>query len=348
MTRTLAFTLLSGLFLAGCYVHGSGGGAPHGATAYPAAGAQPTAQNVATAQPAQSAPYAQPTATPTAAPTAQPVATPAASQGATAQPTATFVGQAAEPVGVDTQATEGTFAPARLRPGFLPDPTTVQGRSGGNVEASGVSNGCAGWIARQPDHVVELQAAFGFLRMFVESGTDTTLVVRTPSGRFLCNDDTYGVLPALEQRRWEAGRYSVWVGSYERSSTGPYTLSLTELASVTPTQSAAQGSAHDSAEASTSGHTAPSSSDTVYRTCDIFNGQVTSCGGWYRGEAVLYHDGAYRTCDVFNGRVSHCGSWYRGEAPVYQDGAYRLCDIFNGQISHCGSWYRGPAVVARD
>jgi len=105
----------------------------------------------------------------------------------------------------------------------------------------------------------------------------------------------------------------------------------------------------DAQVASSGGASAAASSGAggPYRLCDIFNGQVSHCGSWYQGEAVLYHDGAYRVCDVFNGQVSHCGSWFRGEAPVHHDGAWRMCDIFNGQISHCGSWYRGQAVVRR-
>ncbi len=61
----------------------------------------------------------------------------------------------------------------------------------------------------------------------------------------------------------------------------------------------------------------------------------------------MFHRGAYRKCRVFNGQVSSCGSWFRGKAVVKQRGAYRLCDIFNGRVSHCGTWYRGKAVIYR-
>lgn len=263
-----------------------------------------------------------------------------------AAPTATFVGRSES--AIDVAATRGNFEGARLRSGFLPDPATVRGQSGGGVDASTVSSGCVGWIARNPDHVVDLEGRFGFLRVFVQSGTDTTLVVRTPSGRFLCDDDTYGRQPALEQGSWEPGRYLVWVGSYDQGASGHYTLGLTEVASNTPAGSGGGTPAASASAAPSGGSTPPSNGSAgAYRSCEIFNGQVSHCGSWYQGSAVLWQDGAYRECDVFNGQISHCGSWYQGEAPVEHDGAWRMCDIFNGQISHCGSWYRGQAVVRR-
>src|SRR5262245_15619835 len=54
----------------------------------------------------------------------------------------------------------------------------------------------------------------------------------------------------------------------------------------------------------------PPPREKTYRECEIFNGQVSHCGTWYQGKAVVYADGAYRTCDIFNGRVMSCGTWY--------------------------------------
>lgn len=85
-----------------------------------------------------------------------------------------------------------------------------------------------------------------------------------------------------------------------------------------------------------------------WERCEIFNGQVSHCRGWYHGQAVVFNDGAYRSCRIFNGQISNCGSWYQGEAVAFRDRAFRLCRIFNGQISHCGSWYRGEAAVFRE
>jgi hypothetical protein len=85
-----------------------------------------------------------------------------------------------------------------------------------------------------------------------------------------------------------------------------------------------------------------------FKSCSIFNGQVSFCRGWYHGQAVVFRDGAYRSCRIFNGQVSFCGSWYQGEAVVFRNGAYRSCRIFNGQVSSCSTWYRGEAAVYRE
>ena len=49
------------------------------------------------------------------------------------------------------------------------------------------------------------------------------------------------------------------------------------------------------------------------------DGQIFSCGSWYQGKAVAFHDGAYRQCDISNGQVFSCGSWHQGKAVVFTD-----------------------------
>ena len=70
--------------------------------------------------------------------------------------------------------------------------------------------------------------------MYVSSDADTTLVIRTPDGRFLCNDDTYGLNPSVEQPSWPLGRYMVWVGSYREGDHASYQLHVSELANNHP------------------------------------------------------------------------------------------------------------------
>jgi hypothetical protein len=285
--------------------------------------------------------------------TMQPMATAPAPVGGEVQ-AAPASGAAQVPTGpagtsaLDFHATQANFESATITPGFLPDPHTLDGRSGGTIDVSTVSSGCSGWVTERPDHVVELRESFGFLRFYVASAEDTTLVVQTPSGALLCNDDAYGRQPAVEAAEWVPGTYRVWVGSYEQG-VYDYKLHLTEVSSNAPSAPVANGIASGGAPITPTTTTATTSAPTggAFLTCDVFNGQVGHCGSWYHGEAVVLHDGAYRACTIFNGQISHCGSWFQGEAPVYQDGAYRTCTIFNGQISHCGSWYRGSAVVYR-
>ncbi len=87
--------------------------------------------------------------------------------------------------------------------------------------------------------------------------------------------------------------------------------------------------------------------DVAYRECTIANGQVSWCGPWYQGEAVVHHDDAYRTCSIANGQVVSCGPWYQGDAVIYRDEAFRTCTIANGQPIACGPWHQGTAVVRR-
>ena len=47
-------------------------------------------------------------------------------------------------------AQQSMFGNASLRSGFLPDPHTLNGQSGGNVDASGVNAACRGFISPHP------------------------------------------------------------------------------------------------------------------------------------------------------------------------------------------------------
>ncbi|MCS6797551.1 MAG: hypothetical protein NZ898_03295 [Myxococcota bacterium] len=131
--------------------------------------------------------------------------------------------------GLDVNARRGNFRPVSLRSGFLPDPRRLTGTSGGAFDAAQLGGGCRGWVAARPDHVVTLRSGFNFLRMYVSSQADTTLVVRTPDGRWLCNDDTFGTNPSIESPSWGPGRYLVWVGSYQQGVMAPYQIFFTEL-----------------------------------------------------------------------------------------------------------------------
>jgi len=140
---------------------------------------------------------------------------------------------AISPVAVGQQ---GNFGQVRLRTGFRPDPKVVEGRSGGSHPASELSARaaqCRGYVSRNPDYVVRVQGNIAFLRIFVESARDTTLVVEGPRGEITCNDDTYGTNPSIEDR-FRAGVYKIWVGSYTLGDQAPYELVLTSNRNITP------------------------------------------------------------------------------------------------------------------
>ena len=125
------------------------------------------------------------------------------------------------------------FGTVSLATGFMPDPQMLSGTSGGGMQASAMDGSCRGWITPQPDHYMFLNTPFGWLRVFVRSSGDTTLVVRgpMPSMATRCNDDRFGLNPAVEGS-WAPGQYHIWVGSYASGQMYPYQIGFTEIASV--------------------------------------------------------------------------------------------------------------------
>ena len=72
------------------------------------------------------------------------------------------------------------------------------------------------------------------------NGADATLLVNLPNTRWRCNDDhghsDWGnsLMPAIDFRNPQSGRYDVWVGTYDASRRNPATLYVTELDSNHP------------------------------------------------------------------------------------------------------------------
>ncbi len=120
-----------------------------------------------------------------------------------------------------------------LNTGFMPDPQRFQGTAGGPVSAQTVQADCRGFIPAQPSYILQSPTGFRFLRVFAESGTDLTLMVRGVNQTW-CADDTYGTHPGLDLRGLAPGRYDVYVGTYSQGQMAPFQLSVSELASARP------------------------------------------------------------------------------------------------------------------
>ena len=112
-----------------------------------------------------------------------------------------------------------------------PNPMMIDGISSGRIDAIEVvktketSTGpCNGLVERQPNHILVLNSFFEFLKIEVESATDTTILVQGPGGVW-CNDDYNNANPALEGE-WQQGKYKLWVGSYE-STPNSYRIIIT-------------------------------------------------------------------------------------------------------------------------
>jgi hypothetical protein len=122
-----------------------------------------------------------------------------------------------------------------IAPGFTPDPIKIAVVSGGTVDISqqNLAAGCTGFATSQPDFNFRLSGTSAFLRVFVDAvqqNKDTTLVINTADGHWLCNDDSYGGnRPSIDLRNAGEGLYNVWIGSYESGVQARGRLNITEL-----------------------------------------------------------------------------------------------------------------------
>ncbi len=122
-------------------------------------------------------------------------------------------------------ASAQTYSSFTIGAGFVPDPQTGSGTTGGSRDASIYGGNCTGKIASNPDHVINVTSAVN-LKLYTESTTDSTLVLVGPSGTF-CDDDSHGNMDAEINAQLAPGRYEVYIGNFTDTS-GSYTLTLTE------------------------------------------------------------------------------------------------------------------------
>ncbi len=71
-----------------------------------------------------------------------------------------------------------------------------------------------------PDAVLSLEAPERRLSVFAMSERDLTLAVAAPDGRVLCNDDTYGLNPAVTFDNAPEGDYAIFVGTFGQGMGG--------------------------------------------------------------------------------------------------------------------------------
>lgn len=115
----------------------------------------------------------------------------------------------------------GTYGEVRLQSGFSPDPHNVSVNAGGTIDAaSAIGANCTGMIAGRPDFSLRYTAGSLPLYISAQSESDTTLVIRTPSGAYVCDDDSGGELdPLVHLQTPQSGRYQIWVGRFGEGAT---------------------------------------------------------------------------------------------------------------------------------
>lgn len=100
--------------------------------------------------------------------------------------------------------------------GFETDPIAIQVQAGGLKSARDLARGCRGYISELPNITLNYQTNTQNLNIYaIADSGDLTLVVRLPSGRYLCNDDYFELNPALLMRDPGRGVYQIWVGAHD-------------------------------------------------------------------------------------------------------------------------------------
>lgn len=98
--------------------------------------------------------------------------------------------------------------------------------SGGGIRTD--LGGVSAWVSNAPDFRLHYTTGGLPLTFKVDADGDTTLLINTPDGKWVANDDADGTLnPRVTIDKPQSGRYEVWVGSYKREAL-PATLLVTE------------------------------------------------------------------------------------------------------------------------
>ncbi len=130
---------------------------------------------------------------------------------------------------------EPTYGTIQLSSGFQPDPHEIDLRAGGSLDASEkLGSNCPGYVADAPDYDLMYDSGSGSLPLIitVRSAYDTTLVINTPDGDWICDDDSGpSHNPSVRFDPGSDGLYDIWVGTYERGSLQDATLVISELSS---------------------------------------------------------------------------------------------------------------------
>lgn len=124
-----------------------------------------------------------------------------------------------------------TGAEIYLTPDFQPDPMTFSYISGGPINAEEDYGGdCKGYIASEPDHVLTLENDFNYLRIFVSSSADTTMIVASASDdQVICNDDMVsGNQNPQVATSFGAGVYHIFVGSFDQDGLANYSINFSK------------------------------------------------------------------------------------------------------------------------
>ena len=126
------------------------------------------------------------------------------------------------------------YGEINLRAGFRPDPYVQNVTAGGSSRNPVSGSGCTGYInLSAPDFELNYTAGSGALPLnfYVKSNEDTSLLIYTADGRWICDDDGgNGLNPLLSLTNPSSGSYQIWVGTYAAANRlSGATLNISEL-----------------------------------------------------------------------------------------------------------------------
>ena len=126
------------------------------------------------------------------------------------------------------------FGTLNLRAGFSPDPTTRTVAAGGSSQNPVSGEGCAGYLnLSAPDLDLNYTNGTGSLPLTISaaSASDISMVVYTPDGRWICDDDSGSDLnPSITFESPQSGNYNIWIATYNATSARPSsTVGFSEL-----------------------------------------------------------------------------------------------------------------------
>ena len=114
-----------------------------------------------------------------------------------------------------------------LHAAFSPDPARLSGRAIGEREVTYEetdTGACRGWVSRNPDHYMKLEDRFDYLDVQVVAGSDTTLVIDGPEGRFCSDDQQAGNRNPRVQGYFREGDYAIRIGTTASGETADYQI----------------------------------------------------------------------------------------------------------------------------
>jgi hypothetical protein len=121
------------------------------------------------------------------------------------------------PVAAQTEP-PASFVTVNLDAGIPLDPFFISLQGGGSVDASTLDKACSGWVPAAPSVTFNYKGGKADrFKFFIYSDGDPVLVVKTPDGKYVCNDNTNALLldPTLTVDKPQPGAYSVWAGNHD-------------------------------------------------------------------------------------------------------------------------------------